>query len=122
MIMFVHNTYVSEKEYDRWMNEQMFHIVLDNVPAKINYREAETKLEFYINYNTHNNMVYVVCAIDECGFSTFNVPITEHINEDILNGLYKEFRNKSHYILSPDYKITNIPTITKETIVQNFGI
>ena len=44
--------YVSEKEYDKWMNEQMFHIVLDNVPAKINYREAETKLEFYINYNT----------------------------------------------------------------------
>lgn len=118
--------YVSKKEYDKWMNEQMFHIVLDNVPAKINYREAEIKaeikLEFYINYNTRNNMVYVVYTIDECGFSTFNVPITEHINEDILNGLYKEFRNKSHYILSLDYKTTNIPTITKETIIQNFGI
>ena len=24
--------------------------------------------------------------------------------------------------LSPDYKITNIPTITKEIIVKNFGI
>ena len=127
-IINYHNTFLSQREKDRWNNQQIYHFK-QSIPMKNCYlcSESDHVLEYTINFDYNDNTVYMVYAIDDCGFDEHRY-ICDYDKEfslykkleNILVDMLKNYRHeKVRY--TKNY-IKNFHHITKETIVYTFGL
>jgi hypothetical protein len=134
-IINYHNTFVSQREIDRWKNQQIYHSK-QSIPmyscyfSMYNcyfYSESDHILEYTINFDYNDNTLYMVYAIDDCGFDEHRY-ICDYNKEKVLykkleNILVDKLKNYHHEKVryTKNY-IMNFPHITKEIIVKTFGL